>query len=333
MRCVIKIGAKLIILLFPFFVLCPIAVKYMPMRFLDYEYSSYLQNQEWANGKGHDTYARILIMGDSTAKASWLPEALSEDTYNFALAGASPIENYFYLKEYLGKNPAPEYLFYMQGIELFYSPIFFWSRNVYFHRLDEKYLDEFMNKLSKTKDDDFFHIDNFREECFLYKTYSPSKYLVAFFKGLFSDTRYQKNMMRYQEVIETKGQTQFGIAERCDDMSRDVERYEFKPTNIIDIYFRKIIRLCEKHNIQFVFEPAPLNMSSYRNMQENVLSDYKSYMTSLQSTYPKARISTELYGLDNRYFGDTMHLNQNGTIYFSSMMYQEYLDIFHHTRE
>ena len=66
----------------------PICLSKAPMRFFDGEYAWYYQNKEYA--QEHKDYCRVLIMGDSTAKADLLPDELSADTYNFSLGGVLP---------------------------------------------------------------------------------------------------------------------------------------------------------------------------------------------------------------------------------------------------
>ncbi len=56
-----------------------------PMSCFEGEYACYRQNREVAQHS--DRYYRVLICGDSTAKTSWVPALLSDDSYNYALGG------------------------------------------------------------------------------------------------------------------------------------------------------------------------------------------------------------------------------------------------------
>ncbi|MBR1437415.1 MAG: hypothetical protein IJ587_02645, partial [Synergistaceae bacterium] len=66
--------------MFPFLLLASSSgfmVKHFPLHILDEEIPHYLENQEFS--KQHDGYYRVLIVGDSTAKAAYLP-AISQLT-------------------------------------------------------------------------------------------------------------------------------------------------------------------------------------------------------------------------------------------------------------
>lgn len=317
---------KLFALFSPFFIVCPVAIRCCPMKFLDYEYSTYLQNKEYA--QKHEKYARILIMGNSTAKASWIPEELTEDTYNFALAGTSPIEEYYYLREYLQHNKHPEYVMYTQDTTHFLSSNFFWSRSVYFQRLRSEDLQDIFSKLYLYKDTELFDSHNLDIELLSYHYYTPSKYFTAFIKGLLSPKRYDENLKRYYSVINAKGHTLFGTAKCCDDDNYCVKYKSFQVNDMIDAYFRKIIDLCRKYQIQFVFQNPPINKNSFYKLDESFVRDYTGYLECIQKDYPDARIDTELFYYDNDCFGDSMHLNMKGAIQFSKEMKEKYHGMF-----
>ena len=143
-------------------------------------------------------------MGDSTAKSAWYPLNLSADTYNFALGGTSPIEEYYYLKEYLQHNPAPEYLFYTTGAKHFIVAETLWDRSVYFHRIraDDTY--DLLKVLKDSEDVSAIEGSNSVKELILYETYSPAKYSTAFLKGLFFPKRYDENVRKKQQWKRTE---------------------------------------------------------------------------------------------------------------------------------
>ena len=71
------------------------------------------------------------------AKCSWIPKELSDDSYNFSLYGTCPMEEYYYLREYLSNHSAPQVLIYSQQITHMINAEAFWSRSVYFHRMSK----------------------------------------------------------------------------------------------------------------------------------------------------------------------------------------------------
>ena len=85
-----RIFARLLLAAMPIMLLAiaiPICLSKAPMRYYDEEYAWFYQNKEYS--QRHKDYCRVLIMGDSVAKASWLPDELSADTYNFSLGGVN----------------------------------------------------------------------------------------------------------------------------------------------------------------------------------------------------------------------------------------------------
>ena len=320
-----KIGIKLIVLLIPYFICCPIVISKYPMKFMDGEYSYYQQNKDYSEMPSE--YSRILILGDSTAKAAWAPEELSNDTYNFSLGGVSPIEEFYYLRAYLQTHDIPQIVIYTQSVDHFINAEAFWTRSMYFHRLKTKDLKELFREIQLFEDKSVFG-ESILEESFLYLTYSPVKYSVAFVKGLLSSKRYIQNMDEYAAVSRARGQMQFGTAECYDDVNSYVEYDSFEENPIIDHYFRKIIELCEENHIQFIFQNPPINESTYAELNKQFVSDYESYLNGIGEDYPDAIIDSRLFSYENGYFGDSVHLNIKGTVKFSREMKEKYRDIF-----
>lgn len=326
MKAIQKIGIRLTLLIIPLFIICPIMIGNFPVMFLDGEYPAYIENKEYSNN--HNEYARILIMGDSTAKAAWLPDELSDDTYNFALGGASPIEEYYCLQEYLRSNEPPQIIIYTQSPRHFLEAETFWTRNVYFHRISMEDMCDLFSELSTVEDTSVLGNKNLFMEYFCYLTYSPIKYSVALFKGILFSKRSARNKETHQILIENKGQIQYGRAEHCEEANICAGYRIFSVNNVIDIYFRKIIELCAKCNIYFVFQSAPLNSGTYQGLHKGFIEGYTSYLRSIQTDYPDTRIDCKLLRYSDFCFGDDSHLNMYGTLKFSKEMRKKYKEIF-----
>lgn len=325
MRKVIRLGMRLMLLIGPMFLICSIAIAFFPMKFYDGEYAWYKENKEYA--KHHTDYCRALIMGDSAGKAAWQPETLSKDTYNYALGGASPAEEYYYLREYLKYNEKPEYVLYTQGAAHFLEAGTLWSRSAYFHRIDWRDLRELLKVM-----DQYGGVSDLEtgseKEIFLYRVYSPDKYSNALIKGLLHPSRKKENIEKYNRVLKDRGYTQFGTAEYCDDVNYYAEYEAFEVNKAMDYYFCKIIELCLENQIQFVFQNPPLNESTYEKLKPRFVDEYTSYLKKLQENYPSAIIDTDLVSYKNRCFGDATHLNTYGSKYFSKQMKEKYKNIF-----
>ncbi len=322
---IIFIIVKFTFLILPF-ICMSILVRCFPMFFMDEQYAAFKYNKEYT--EGHEKYCRILIMGDSLAKISWIPDELSDDTFNFALLGNSPVENYYYLYEYLQNNEAPKYIFYTQATDRFlYSGGNFWKRNLYFHRINaDEILDIY--KTEKESGGGYIFEEKSLFDAALYLNYSPSCYSAAFINGLMSN-RYKKNMDEYNYVVKYRGRTEPGKGKGYNGVHSIVNYTSFDYNSIPDLYVRKMLELCREKSIKMIYQAPPLNRATYKKLNENFLREYNKYMQKLQDDYPEALINGQFYYYDNIYFNDDwLHLNENGAIKFSREMKQKYNYIF-----
>ena len=295
-----------------------------PMRFFDGEYAMYQQQKDYIYN--NNDYNRVLIIGDSKAKAAFLPSLLSDETYNLSLGGITPLENYYYLKEYLENRQAPKTVFISFNPFHYMTFDTFWTRSVYFHRLSENDLADIFKTSLPYEDTDEILTD-FDKKALEYKYYSVKNYGKAFAKSFFED-RYKKNSDMYNDMYETKGQVYFGTSEYCDDLSQEAQVENFEVLDIIDCYLHKTIDMCLDYGINVIVDTIPMNQATYEACTQSYLSDYSDYMNSIQSEYPQITVVTDLYYYDNEYFGDAAHFNAKGTEKYSKYIKETYPEIF-----
>ena len=82
-----KLISKILAIILPVVLVMQIFCAAFPMSYMDVEYAMYKQQKDYIS-KNHDTN-RVLILGDSRAKASFMPDVLGEDVYNISLGGGS----------------------------------------------------------------------------------------------------------------------------------------------------------------------------------------------------------------------------------------------------
>lgn len=306
----------------------PIAMSKYPMYFFDGEYAMYQQQKDYVQNS--TDYNRIVIIGDSKAKAAYCPWLLSDDTYNFSLGGTSPLENYYYFKEYLGNHDAP------QTVIISYAPFHFfesetlWTRSVYFHRMSDSEMKDIYTVASAFDDTDHITKD-FYKQLLLYRIYSVNKYGKTFLKALLKmvrENRYKINAEMYQNLSSFKGYASFGKLEYCDAVNPEADYTDFEPTDILDNYFRKMIELCIHEGINVIIDTLPMNKATYEACHENYLLDYSNYMKGIQRDYPEITVNTDLCFYDNTYFGDSTHLNRKGAEKYSEYMKNKYPELF-----
>ena len=312
---------NLVIVLIVVWIVFAVIVKCFPMSILDEEYATYRQTKDYVNNT--DEYNKVLIFGDSVAKAAISPTLISNSMYNLAMAGGTPIEQYYIMEDYLKKHEAPQtivMMYFMGG----YSTLdtFFWKRTVYFDTLSYKQFNEiidtglFPNSISA------------QIQFFQYKTAMPHKYYAAVKNGLFQ-RRKEINERVYNDTLQTKGQHYFGLELQFAPNNVSINNQEnFKPLDIIDYYLNKCIELCIEKDIQVIIEQHPINISTYNNMKPKFMEDYIDYMSSLQKKYPAIIVNREWVIKPDDWFGDFSHLNPNGTNNYTHELNEKYYQYF-----
>lgn len=327
-----KLLKKLVIICLPIIILFQVICAAFPMYYLDNEYAMYKQQKDYISE--NNDYNRVLILGDSRAKASFMPSQLGEDVYNISLGGISPVESYYMLTEYLENHQAPEYLV------LAYAPMHLceasdendnfvlWKRCIYFHTFNDK---DFFDLAKNSKNFENTYLvdrDHLYLEYFMHKIYFPTKYAVALQKAMFSN-RHQVNVEKYNQMIEQKGYSLFGTSGENGGVNGEAKLNDFKASDLSDYYLNAIFALCREKNIQVVLEQLPMTETSYIIIKDDFYLHYDMYLADLQAKNTDVRISRAVQYFDNSLFGDSDHLNTDGAVAFCQMMRDRYPDVFH----
>lgn len=357
MRALPKLVIKLAVLLIPFPLAIAIGISVFPKDFFDAEYGWYRQHQEYAEGQ--DEPCRVMIMGDSAAKVACRPALLSDDTYNFSLQGATPIEEYYSLRTYLENHDAPQYLICMNSPWYFVSDQYFWNRYVYFHLLDGGELRDIGEQLRQTGDYSALGVSSsgeFRKEAVLYSIYAPQKYSTVFLKNLFlnlfGNGHREAYEVNYKYVAANRGQSQYSAGQDNDGavvstdkdtaLSREfIDSYyrdqveqlfvgqdTFSPSELIDRYFRALIQLCLDNDIRFIFQSPPQNAGSKDGIASEWIAGFEEYMNGIQSDYPEIRMDAAVEWRESEDFSDGFHFNQKGTERYCAGLREKYSYVF-----
>ena len=320
-----KVLWKGVLLLMPFIIIVMIIMRAAPMYVFDGEYAMYLQQKDYIYE--NSDYNRVVIIGDSRTKAGFDPKLLSEDTYNLALGGTTAVENYYYLKEYLERKKKPEYLFLSISPDRMLNIDCLWTRSVYFHRIENKDLLDLFQKTQLYKGTEEINIHHKYFELLQYQLFFVTKYGKTCLNGMI-EGRLKKNQEIYNTVKENRGQMQFGTKDYCDLTAKEADMEDFVPNDILDVYYREIINICEKNGIQVIIESLPINEATYSVCSKKVIKNYMGYLKMIQKQYPDAVVNTDFTYYGNEYFGDASHLNRKGTDKFSKYIKSKYRNIF-----
>lgn len=341
----IKFIFKLIILVCILWGTFALIARNFGMYIYDEEYASYKQTMDYVNNETNDLN-NVLIFGDSVAKAGIIPQIISENTYNISMAGATTIEQYYIMKNYLEHHKAPKTIFMMYFIGAHDSiDDFFWNRTLYFDCLTTEQFYEIAEKgafenyrtvenlngvkiLKEESKYKFYEKGNFgaKFNFWQYKLCSPTKYYAAVKNAMF-ENRYEVNKKEYETSQANKGQHYFGTeATFAPNNVSITAKQHFEVLPIIDIYMNKCMELCMKNGIQVIIEQHPINESTYANMSNDYKKEYMDYMKSLHEKYPEIIVNTEYNICPNDWLGDFSHLNENGATKFTMQLKEKYIE-------
>lgn len=310
---------KLIVLICLIWGIFAIVARNLGMYLYDEEYASYKQTLDYINESNE--FNSVLIFGDSVAKAGIIPQKISDDTYNISMAGATTIEQYYMLQDYLEHHEPPKTLIMMYFIGAHDSiDDFFWNRTLYFNCLKTNQFKEIVENGAFSEEEKAENIVKFLE----YKLCSPSKYYAAIKNAMF-ENRYEINKKEYETAIKNKGQHYFGTESSFEPNNVTITgKQHFEILPIIDTYMHKCIQQCEENGIQVIIEQHPINESTYANMSHEYKQEYMDYMKSLAEKYSNIIVNTEYNICPSDWLGDFSHLNENGATRFTQELKEKY---------
>lgn len=322
-----KIVYRFALLVVPFFVLLPLYCAHFQPYYMDDEYAMYKAQRDYIDGKLEASYNKLLIMGDSRAKAALMPKKLSKKCYNLALGGTSPIEGYYTLVDYLENHDKPE------TILISYAPVHymkvdvFWKRSIYFHYLKHDQIMDVFKTAKTMKNTEDVLTEQYLTDYYAYAYYMPNKYGGALKNAGFV-FRKKANDANYEQVVKDKGHHFFGLAEESGGVDCEAKVSDFLRNDIITYYLEKTLALCKEQGIQVIIEATPVNETSYSIFTESFKAHFREYMNELASAHPEAQIYTDFYIYPNTLFGDADHLNPRGSDEFARFIKEKYKNVF-----
>lgn len=302
-----------------------------PELYMDGEYAMYKQQKDYISE--NTDYNRVLIIGDSRAKACFKPEELGDDVYNISLGGISPVESYYMLREYLEHHDAPDYLF------LAYAPVHqcqvakdsedyvLWNRCIYFHTFYQQDFFEIKKTAAAFENTEIIDREHFFSEYMMYRLYLPNKYGTALKKSLF-ENRYRINTEKYVQMEAQRGYSLFGTSGVNGGLNAEAKLSDFAAADLVQYYYEKIFDLCRENDIQAIVEQPPMTETSYYVITQDFRIHYDSYLSELAEKYPEVWINRQSIMLSDSLFGDIDHLNDDGAGVFSDILKKRYPQVF-----
>lgn len=295
-------------------------IKCLPESwYMDGEYPYWMEQKDHVMEDGQKQ--EILLLGDSRMKMDLLAYELSDDAYNIALGGGSPIEMYYAMKNYLEHHPVPKAVFIAFGPIHYQEPECYLTRNVYFHYLDNDTIDE-ANRVIKENGGKDFSADSTP-----YQYRLPSAYLKPVVKSLIKP-RTQENLAVYQKTREHRGQM-FGRDKSMETVYTPETKFDsFVCADYLDYYMKSLIELCLENKIPIYIEQMPMGNPGYQKLADKgYLDAYEQYMEALEDEY-HIPVNKKIPVYPAGDFQDNSHLNEEGARKFTRQFKEKYENVF-----
>jgi hypothetical protein len=270
----------------------------------------------------------ILIMGSSRAMAI-SPERLQKqfnvNAVNFSVGGATTPSTYFFLKRALNNNPG------IRKVYLEFAPINMSSKDT---GLDASLGENFLRYVA-TKEEAIELNTDLPGSLDMYSsihTFPFAKYInmkdISLLESVLIRWRTGKSDDAVaRQIIERKGCLLYpgikissesqnsAFEKKATEYYNRIDKYTEKLPSVTEVYFKKIIRLLNDRNVEYVlfFSPVPHAGMQYKHLAFG--KTYDLFKTAMRN------IKDRILICDNAYFSEPSHVNAEGSDLFSSYFY------------
>lgn len=316
-----RLAVKCFFVLLPFWVIW-IYLWLCPMSYVYTDTIHFLSNK-WLTENTSKSYD-VLILGDSTANASFVPEYLSETTVNLGLTQTTPIEAYYVLHDYLQNHPKPKVCFvsfwigHMKEENGLYTKIFSSHRFSASQELEIVKQGELYNEQS-------IWTGTAYKDWLAYRLRLPNKYAAELISSFVYWGTKNKNLQLMKLLLTHRGAHVTRTIEESGNYEYvTYENYTVSP--IMDVYYRKIFDLCNENGIQVYVVMTPIcpNVRCTEGYQDTLYD----YHGNIQKEFPNVAFFDRLEGFERKHLRDESHVNMHGALKFSKAIKRSYPDVF-----
>ncbi len=308
-----KLFAKSLLVLLPFFLLA-LYLKFCPLFYGDDELPYYV----WTKGLKKQDF-EVVILGDSSANAAFLPNLLGENVVNLSLGGTTPIENYYVFQNYLKKNAKPKVCYISYNDKHLFECDCLYTRVFYSHILTFAQGVDLFREAHRHNEGAVL-VEGWLHKWLSSYFYSPEIYLPAILASSFGDRLVKnKSLYRYDDMHFGSYQSR----SRDENWILEPESFDsFGMAELFAFYYERLLSLCSEEGIQVRLVKLPMNQPlTYTRQYED---DYKTFYAGIQDRFPAVTAIWLKDGFDQHDFFDREHLNLNGAIRFSKMLRERY---------
>ncbi len=310
-----KLVIRFMLLSVPLLLLC--GFTYLaPMGYMTTEYVLWQEEKDYVNQKraGDSKGIDTVIIGDSRAKSSLMPERLGDGIYNIAIGGATPIEMYYAAKNYMASGRIPK------RACIIFAPYHLcdidnWNQTLFHNYLSVSEQAEVVKNALETENETVIY-KGWLSDALSFRLRLPTKYLAQEYDAGFVGRR-AENQETYDSVRADLGYCQFGSDPGNDSLNYETHHPVFDSSKLVLLYYDKLLSLLTENGVEVTVLQAPVNEASAEVISEEFLSGYRKYLEAQAEKYPQVTFETRLPVYENRYFGDSNHLNRSGAEKYS----------------
>lgn len=291
-----------------------------PLNYLSTEYTLWAEEKDYVNCSSQtpDT----VIIGDSRAKSSIIPAELHDSIYNIGIGGTTPIEMYYAVSDYIKKHGAPK------NAIIIFAPYHLcdidnWNQTLYYNYLSPGELADVYSRAVPLRDP-VIACSGWFTDAVSYRLRLPQKYLAAEYEAGFTGNR-SANLSRFSSVRADCGWCEFGTAAGDNGENYETHHETFDSSPLILLYYDRLLDLLDANGVNTIVGQAPINQASSDIMHQAFLDGYRSYLDRQEQKYPDITFVKDIPVYENRYFGDSNHLNKAGASLFTSEL-KSYLE-------
>ncbi|MFK5937224.1 MAG: hypothetical protein QM497_02400 [Sulfurimonas sp.] len=270
------------------------------MYYMDAEYPMWLEVKQIVNTKT-DSKVDLIVLGDSRAKAGFIPNQLPIKSINLSLGGATPIEGYYTLKKYLENNPAPKKLVLSYTAIHLGNKTYYWSRTAPFGFLSDNEYQEVEALADKFKEEPIMKVGRSYIDFKFPKAYGSS------FKNGIIGRRWQENKIVFLECLLAHGHHYFGTAQFSNALNNESKKMRFVSSALHNYYLQRLLKLANMKHIELYFYIMPYNEASFKHTNKQYINDYANNIKNLSLKY-NIKMCDKPFYMSNHYFGDSSHL-------------------------
>lgn len=320
MKNIFRLAVKGIFVMLPMIIIC-IYTWINPLGFMTDGTPFDLWNKEMTGAEQDKDY-EVIILGDSTANAAYVPEILSGGTINLSLGAITPMESYYILEEWLKHNTAPKAC-YISFLDYHLRDTnTFWNRTMYTHRFGCRQNLE-MLKTALDYGGTSIVTEDYAKDFIAYELRLPNKYITSLMNAGFNQ-RYEENT-EARRLSALHGGRYIARGTKAYSSQKTIKYKEFKVHPLFDDYYRRLIELCIENGIQVRLVKLPL--ADNEIFTDNYKEEFQNYYEQLKKDYPEITVDW-IPAYRQEYFADKNHMNSHGALKFSRELKERYQEDF-----